>query len=64
MGAQGVCRYLSPEPMLQSPNWVKGEALDGQAVPVYAYGANNPIRNTDPTGLRNACRDLPQYNSP
>ncbi|MDP2272661.1 MAG: hypothetical protein Q8K32_18140 [Archangium sp.] len=49
--AAGLSQYLSPEPLLQNPNWVMGEALDGHSVPVYAYAGNNPVRNTDPTGL-------------
>jgi RHS repeat-associated protein len=43
--------YLSPEPLLQSPTYVRRMAQSGMSVPAYAYGANNPIRNTDPTGL-------------
>jgi RHS repeat-associated protein len=39
-----IGRYLQPEPMLaMGPK-------DGDA-PVYAYGSNNPLRFSDPTGL-------------
>jgi hypothetical protein len=44
-------RYLSPEPLLQDPNWVRDEAQDGFSTPTYAYARNNPLRYTDPTGL-------------
>ncbi len=43
-------RYLSPEPMLQSPVAVKAMAMRGMSMPAYAYANNNPIKNTDPTG--------------
>lgn len=43
-------RYLSPEPMLQDPNYVRSMALEGLSVPTYAYANNNPIRNIDPDG--------------
>jgi hypothetical protein len=43
--------YLSPEPMLQSPNWVQGEVGGGFSTPTYSYARNNPVRYTDPTGL-------------
>jgi hypothetical protein len=44
-------KYLSPEPLLQDPIYMSVMAGSGRSVPTYAYGANNPIRNTDPTGL-------------
>jgi RHS repeat-associated protein len=44
-------RYLSPEPLLQSPNWVTSELSQGHQVPAYAYARNNPMMNVDPTGL-------------
>lgn len=44
-------RYLSPEPLLQSPGYVKKMAKRGMSVPAYAYAANNPIRHVDATGL-------------
>jgi RHS repeat-associated protein len=44
-------RYLSPEPMFQSPEYVKSMAKQGMSVPAYAYAANNPMRYSDPTGL-------------
>ena len=43
-------RYLSPEPMLQSPSYVATTASRGMQVPTYAYAANNPLRYVDPTG--------------
>ena len=43
--------YLSPEPMLQSPNFVSGMAASGMTAPTYSYAANNPVRYTDSTGL-------------
>lgn len=43
--------YLSPEPMLQDPEWVRSELEDGHQVPAYSYARNNPVTTTDPTGL-------------
>ena len=43
-------RYLSPEPLLQSPRYVKRMAKRGMSVPTYAYAANNPLRYTDADG--------------
>lgn len=44
-------RYLSPEPLLQSPAFVRRMARRGMSVPTYAYAANNPLRYVDSTGL-------------
>jgi RHS repeat-associated protein len=44
-------RYLSPEPLLQNPEWVRSELEDGHQVPAYSYARNNPVSTTDPTGL-------------
>ncbi len=44
-------RYLSPEPMLQSPEFVRSSALGGTAVATYVYTANNPLSKIDPSGL-------------
>jgi hypothetical protein len=43
--------YLSPEPLLQNPNWVAFELQGGHHVPSYSYAGNNPISNIDPDGL-------------
>jgi RHS repeat-associated protein len=43
--AQG--RFLSPDPL-----WIKADRLiDPQRLNLYAYGRNNPIRFTNPTGM-------------
>jgi len=44
-------RYLSPEPYLQRPRYVKARAGLGTTMPTYAYANNNPIRYSDRTGL-------------
>jgi hypothetical protein len=44
--------YLSPEPLLQNPNWVESELQSGHQVPAYAYARNNPVRYVDPDGLQ------------
>ena len=46
-----LCRYLSPEPLLQDPKWVSEELQSGHQVPAYSYARNNPIRYVDPIGL-------------
>lgn len=48
---QSERRYLSPEPLLQNPNWVRAEASEGFISPTYSYARNNPVRYTDSTGL-------------
>jgi hypothetical protein len=49
--AVGSRKYLSPEPLLQSPDWVASQLRSGRQVAVYAYAFNNPIGVVDPTGL-------------
>jgi len=49
-------RFLQSEPLLQSPGFVQGMAQQGMTTPTYAYAHNNPLKYTDPTGLRNAGR--------
>lgn len=44
-------RYLSPEPMLQRPRWLRRAAKRGTSTPTYGYAYNNPLRYTDRTGL-------------
>jgi RHS repeat-associated protein len=46
-----IGRYLSPEPLLQSPWWVRGESSEAHTTPTYSYVRNNPVASTDPNGL-------------
>jgi RHS repeat-associated protein/uncharacterized protein (TIGR03382 family) len=43
-------RYLSPEPLLQNPRWVRQMAERGLSATTYAYALNNPVHYSDPTG--------------
>lgn len=52
--------YLSPEPLLQNPNWVRRELKSGHQVPSYAYARNNPIAYTDVTGLYVSGKPYPE----
>ena len=47
-----LSRYLSPEPLLQSPAYLRRMAQNGTSVPTYAYAANNPVRYIDSDGRR------------
>jgi hypothetical protein len=48
--ATGSRKYLSPEPMLQKPDFVKLAASEAMSLPTYSYAANNPLTYVDPTG--------------
>lgn len=45
-------RYLSPEPLLQVPRFLKTMARNGTPSPTYAYAANNPIGVIDSDGRK------------
>ena len=49
--AMGSRKYLSPEPMLQRPGFVKVMAMHGRNTPAYAYALNNPLNYADDNGL-------------
>ncbi len=42
--------YLSPEPLLQSPNFVAYKGQEGLSAPAYSYALNNPIGVVDRNG--------------
>jgi hypothetical protein len=46
----GSRKYLSPEPMLQDPSFVRAMAKNGLPAPTYAYANNNPLRYVDRDG--------------
>lgn len=43
-------RYLSPEPLLQVPQYALVMAQNGVSVPTYSYAGNNPLANIDADG--------------
>ena len=45
-------RWMSPEPLLNSPAWVVSQASAGLHVSGYTYALNNPVRYVDRDGLR------------
>lgn len=45
--ASTMGRFLSPDPLIMEPR----RLLDPQQLNLYAYGRDNPLRFTDPTGL-------------
>ncbi len=54
-------RYLSPEPLLQNPNWVALQLEMGRQVPAYSYALNNPIANVDRNGLAPGAAAIPFF---
>ncbi|XXF76805.1 DUF6531 domain-containing protein [Myxococcaceae bacterium GXIMD 01537] len=48
-----IGRYLQPEPLLQSPNFVVEMSKWDRGTPAYVYANNSPLYFTDPDGLRN-----------
>lgn len=52
-------RYLSPEPYLQRPGFVRAMAKRGVQLPTYAYAANDPLSYVDQNGLQPAPRITP-----
>ncbi|NTX35327.1 RHS repeat-associated core domain-containing protein [Myxococcus sp. CA033] len=52
-----IGRYLQPEPLLVNPERVKWHAENGRSMPAYAYANNNPLFNTDRTGLELELQD-------
>ena len=56
----GDYRYLSPEPLLQEPDWVAGQLRSGHQVPTYSYARNNPIAYSDSTGLYASGKPYPE----
>jgi RHS repeat-associated protein len=43
-------RYLSPEPLMQSPSTIRMLAGEGRRMAAYAYASNSPIMNVDSDG--------------
>lgn len=47
-------QYLSPEPMVQSPDYLARMAQNGYSVSTYAYALDNPLGYLDRDGLQAA----------
>lgn len=57
-----IGRYISPEPLLMSPQWVAWSVKPGRSVGMYAYVLGNPMFYRDPDGWQSVqdnmnCRD-------